>query len=129
MIFIFYIVSTIFYNISTPFHATTSSIIKNIYLRSWPSGGRGLFPFSAPGFKSHCARLPPPRCLTCSLGLQDVQWAVGLVVVRASWPGHSRKKKKRRKKNIYSPSQFSFYSTFYNILCFPTQHHLSLEIM
>ena len=30
-----------------------------------------------PGFDSLCARLSPPRCLTCSLGLQDVQWAVG----------------------------------------------------
>ena len=34
--------------------------------------------------------LSPPWCLTCSLGLQDVQWAVRLVVVRASWPGHPR---------------------------------------
>jgi hypothetical protein len=32
------------------------------------------------------------------LGLQGVQWAVGLVVVHASWPGHPRKSKK---KNIY----------------------------
>jgi hypothetical protein len=29
------------------------------------------------------------------LGLQGVQWAVGLVVVRASWPGHPRKSKKK----------------------------------
>jgi hypothetical protein len=29
-----------------------------------------------------------------ALGLQGIQWAVGLVVVRASWPGHPRKKKK-----------------------------------
>ena len=62
-----------------------------IFLRSWPSGGRGLFPSSAPGFKPHCERLSPPRCLTCSLGLQDVQWAVKLVVVSASWSGQPRK--------------------------------------
>ena len=54
------------------------------HLRSWPSGGKYLFLYSALGFKPYCIRLSPLRCLTCSLGLQDVQWAVGLVVVRAS---------------------------------------------
>jgi hypothetical protein len=49
------------------------------------------------GFESSCARLSPPRCLTCPLGLQDVQWVVGLVVVRTSWPGHPRKSKKKKK--------------------------------
>jgi len=58
---------------------------------SWPGGRRGLSPPAASGFESSCARLSPPRCLTCPLGLQGVQWAVGLVVVRASWPGHPRK--------------------------------------
>jgi hypothetical protein len=69
--------------------------IVNLHLRSWPSGGRGLFPSSAPGFKSHCARLSPLRCFTCSLGLQDVQWAVRLVVMHANWPGHPCKYKKK----------------------------------
>jgi hypothetical protein len=59
---------------------------------------RGLSLFVAPGFEPSCARLSPPRCLTYPLGLQDVQWAVRLVVVRASWPGHPRKKKKIKKK-------------------------------
>jgi hypothetical protein len=56
-----------------------------------------LSPPAAPGFESSCARLSPPRCLTCPLGLQGVQWAVELVVVRASWPGHPRKSKKKKK--------------------------------
>jgi len=47
---------------------------KKKHLRSWLSGGRGLFPSSAPGFEPHCACLSSPRCLTCSLGLQDVHW-------------------------------------------------------
>ena len=63
---------------------------------SWPGGRSGLSPPAAPGFESSCARLSSPRCLTCPLGLQGVQWAVGLVVVRASWPGHPRKSKKKK---------------------------------
>ena len=59
---------------------------------------RGLSLSAAPGFEPSCAHLSPPRCLTYPLGLQDVQWAVRLVVVRASWPGHPRKKKKKIKK-------------------------------
>ena len=44
MIFIFYIVSTTFYNISTPFHSTTiSSLIKNIYS---PSQFSSIAPFT-----------------------------------------------------------------------------------
>jgi hypothetical protein len=79
-------------------------VVKTILLLasrwgSWPGGGRGLSPSTAPGFESSCARLSPPRCLTYPLGLQGVQWAVRLVVVRASWPGHPRKSKK---KNIAS---------------------------
>jgi hypothetical protein len=70
---------------------------SNLHWGSWPGGGRGLSPPAAPGFESSCARLSPPRCLTCPLGLQGVQWAVELVVVRASWPGHPRKSKKKKK--------------------------------
>jgi hypothetical protein len=61
---------------------------------------RGLSLSAAPGFEPSCARLSPPRCLTYPLGLQDVQWAVRLVVVRASWPGHPRKKKKIKKEEV-----------------------------
>jgi len=50
----------------------------------------------SPGFER--ARLSSPRCLTCLLGLQGVQWVRGLVVVRVSWPGHPGLPKK--KKNI-----------------------------
>jgi hypothetical protein len=32
--------------------------------------------------------------------LQGVQWTVGLVVVRASWPGHPRKSKKKKKETL-----------------------------
>jgi hypothetical protein len=76
-------------------HHSISYKIKNI---ERPGGRRGLSPPAAPGFESSCARLSSPRCLTCPLGLQGVQWAVGLVVVRASWPGHPRKSKKKKKK-------------------------------
>jgi len=73
--------------LSSDFYSTYNlNIFK--HLRLWPNDERDLFPFSAPGFKLYCARLSPPRCLTCLLGLQDVQWARWLVVVRLSWPGH-----------------------------------------
>ena len=65
--------------------------MHKLHWGSWPGGGRGLFPSAAPGFEPSCARLSPPRCLTCPLGLQGVQCAVRLVVVRASWPEHPRK--------------------------------------
>ena len=58
----------------------------------WPSG-RGKV---SSEFESQHARLSPPRCLTCLLGLQGVQWVRGLVVVRVSWPGHPGLKKKKR---------------------------------
>jgi hypothetical protein len=60
-----------------------------------------LSPLAASGFESSCARLSFPRCLTCPLGLQGVQWAVELVVVRASWSGHPRKSKKKKKEALY----------------------------
>ena len=47
----------------------------------------------SPGFER--ARLSSPRCLTCLLGLQGVQWVRGLVVVRVSWPGHPGLPKKK----------------------------------
>jgi len=71
-------------------HHTISSK-ADMHLGSWPDGGRGLFSPAAPGFESLFACLSSPRCFTCLLGLQGVQLIVGLVVVRASWPGHSRK--------------------------------------
>jgi len=63
----------------------------------WPSGrGKVSLPLS-PGFESQRARLSPPRCLTCLLGLQGVQWIRGLVVMGVSWSGHPRLKKKKKK--------------------------------
>jgi hypothetical protein len=50
-------------------------------------------------------RLSPPRCLTCLLGLQGVQWIRGLVVVRVSWPGHPRLYKKKVFKKKKKPSK------------------------
>jgi hypothetical protein len=45
--------------------------------------------------------------------LQDVQWAVELVVVRTSWPGHPRKKKKILAPRIQFPkSNFSALDVF-----------------
>jgi len=37
----------------------------------------GLVSFCCPEFDSLYIRLSPPRCPTCSLSLQGVQWAVG----------------------------------------------------
>jgi len=48
-----------------------------------------------PGFEPSCVYLLSSRCLTCLLGLQDVQWVRGLVMVRVSWPGHSGLLKKK----------------------------------
>jgi len=61
----------------------------------WPSGrGKVSLPLS-PGFESQCTCLSLPRCLTCLLGLQGIQWVRGLVVVRVSWPGHPGLPKKK----------------------------------
>jgi len=74
---------------------------------SWPDGGRGLSPSTASKFEFSYARLSFLWCLICSLSLQGVQWAVGLVVVRETGPpGHPRKKKK--KSNELAES-FSFF--------------------
>jgi len=43
---------------------------------------------SRPGFDPLCARLSPPRCLTCSWACRVSSGPWGIVVVRASWPGH-----------------------------------------
>ena len=75
----------------------------------WPGSRRSLSFPTAPGFKFLCACLSSQRCFICSLGLQGVQWAVGLVVVRASWPGHSRKSKKKKK-------EFNHYRIFLGII-------------
>ena len=81
---------------------------------SWPNGWRDLFFSSASGFKSHNARLSPPRCLTCSLDLQDVQWVRRLVVVRINWPGHPGYIKKI--KYDLSPDCSLQYDPFFLIL-------------
>jgi len=41
-----------------------------------------------PGFDPLCARLSPPRCLTCSWACRMFSGPWGIVVVRVSWPGH-----------------------------------------
>jgi len=45
-----------------------------------------------------------PRWFICSLGLQGVQWAVGLIVVRASWPGHHVDQKKKKYASMHVTS-------------------------
>ena len=56
--------------------------------------GGACFFFVVLGFEFLCVCLSFLWCLTCSLGLQGVQWTVRLFMVRASWPGHPHKKKK-----------------------------------
>jgi hypothetical protein len=76
---------------------------KNRNRMHWGSlagGGRGLSSSAVSGFEFSCVRLSSPRCLTCLLGLQGVQWAVGLVVVRASWSRHPHKSKKKKRTGI-----------------------------
>jgi hypothetical protein len=43
---------------------------------------------SRSGFDLLCARLSPPRCLTCSWACRVSSGPWGIVVVRVSWPGH-----------------------------------------
>jgi len=50
----------------------------------------------SPGVEPQRARLSPPQCLTCLLGLQGVQWVRELVVVRVSWSGHPGLPKNKR---------------------------------
>jgi len=53
-----------------------------------------------PGSNPLCTRLSPPRCLTCSWACRVSSGPWGIVVVRASWPGHPTLiKKKKKKKN------------------------------
>jgi hypothetical protein len=46
--------------------------------------------------------LSPPRCLTCLLRLQGVQWIQGLVMVCVSWSGHPELKKKKKEPKCKS---------------------------
>jgi len=57
------------------------------------------FPASASWVQAQRTRLSSPRCLTCLLGLQGVQWVRELVVVCVSWPGHPGLKKNEKKKS------------------------------
>jgi hypothetical protein len=49
-----------------------------------------------PGFDPLCARLSPPRCLTCSWACRMSSGPWGIVVVRVSWPGHPTWIKKKK---------------------------------
>ena len=72
------------------------SLVKKGRKNLWLSGrGKVSLPLS-PGFEPQHARLSPPWCLTCLLGLQGVQWVRGLVVARVSWSGHPGLPKKKR---------------------------------
>jgi len=66
----------------------------------------------SPGFESWHARLSPPGCFTCLLGLQGVQWIQGLVVVRVSWPGHPGLQKKKKSCNNNWQSKIELIITF-----------------
>jgi len=56
-------------------HAVANNNNNNKHLSSWSSWGRALFPSFASGFDLLCACLLFPRCFTCSMALQGVQWA------------------------------------------------------
>jgi hypothetical protein len=94
-----------------------SSIVQKPHLRLWSNGRRDLFSFFIPGFKFYCACLSSPRCLTCSLSLQniqwawelvvslqDIQWAWELVVMLVNWSEHLGLSKKK----TVSKSQHNF---------------------
>ena len=55
---------------------------------------------SAPvsGSNPLCVRLSPPRCLTCSWACRVSSGPWGIIVVRASWPGHPTLIKKKKKR-------------------------------
>jgi hypothetical protein len=85
-------------------------------LRVELSGQPWGLPCSRPEFDPLCARLSPPRCLTCSLGLQDVQWAVGTsrgVRKLARTPHANQNKKKnlkpKREKMMERNHQFALW--------------------
>jgi hypothetical protein len=78
---------------------------KKVHLYTKACSSMALAGFAlpmCPGFEPSHVRLSPPRCLTCLLGLQDVQWVRGLVMVRVSWPGHPGLSKK--KVHLYNVS-------------------------
>jgi len=60
----------------------------NLHRGLWPSGPGSVSLSLHLGFKPQRVCLSHPRCLTCLLGLQGIQWVRGLVVVCVSWPGH-----------------------------------------
>ena len=64
---------------------------RNNFIGTWRSSCCGqscnLFR-SRSGFDPLCARLSPPRCLTCSWACRMSSGPWGIVVVRVSWPGH-----------------------------------------
>ena len=93
----------------------------------WPSGRGKVFLLLSSGFEPQRACLSLPRCLTCLLGLQGIQWVRGLVVVRVSWPKHPgllKKKNKRRQISLPKVSHFSWLPTS-NL---PTIYILSLSL-
>jgi hypothetical protein len=72
------------------FNIYTSASKNNIY-STWGSSccGQSCDLFRPrPRFDPLCARLSPPRCLTCSWACRMSSGLWGIVVVRVSWPGH-----------------------------------------
>ena len=113
-----------------------SKLQERMHLRVQLSGQPCDLFRPGPEFDFLCARLSPPWCLTCSLGLQDVQWAVrnSRGARKLAQTPHANKKKKKdlfvtqlNNFNIYScnielnllsllSKEFIIYHSFYIFL-------------
>jgi hypothetical protein len=79
----------------------------------WPSGRGKVSLLLSSGFEPQRACLSLPRCLTCLLGLQGIQWVRGLVVVRVSCPKHPGLLKKKQKKTDFTSEGISLFLATY----------------
>jgi hypothetical protein len=72
-------------------------------LSTWGSSCCGFswtYSVHLPEFDPLCARLSPPRCLTCSWACRMSSGPWRIVVVRVSWPGHPTWIKKKKISSI-----------------------------
>jgi len=105
--------------------ARAMHLIKAHFENAWGScfsGVWGLVSFCRPKFDFLCVRLSPPRCLTCSLDLQGVQWPVGNSCDTRKLPRtpHANKKKKHilKRKRIQT-HQYSVVTFWALVITWP----------